>query len=188
MDAGVGEALVDVGLTVQPAEAEGTPATVAGRKLLAVASVLARPISAVIDRAIAKTSGPSLETVALERVDSVDAAAVLARVVVAVVDVVLAMPAVEPEWAVADVRPERVPARAAVEARVVLSAVVLLDLAVLSGKPDGADAAVVVDEVGAHATVLAGPRPAFVDVCFAVGAVETWKRRSNCNRCINSFL
>ena len=117
VDAGVGEALVDVELAVLAFGAGLTSTPVAGRKLLALASVLARPVAAVTDRPVAKASGPGGLALALEGADVVDAAAVLARVVLAVVDVDLAPPAGEADGASALVVVEVVGADPAVEAR-----------------------------------------------------------------------
>ena len=83
---------------------------------------------------------------------------------------------IESRRAIATEGGERVPACAAVEARVV-GALVHVRLAVLAGEPVGAAAPVVVDLVGADAAVEAGPARALVLVGFAVGAGVAYNER-----------
>ena len=117
VDAGIGEALVDVELAVLAFSSGQTATAIAGQKLLTVASILAWAVSAVTDWPVAKAARPARLTLALERADVVDAAAVLARVVLAVIDVDLAPPAGEADGASALVVVEVVGADAPVEAR-----------------------------------------------------------------------
>ena len=81
---------------------------------------------------------------------------------------------IESRRAIATEGGERVPACAAVEARVV-GALVHVRLAVLAGEPVGAAAPVVVDLVGTDAAVKAGPACALVLVGLAMGAGVTCK-------------
>jgi hypothetical protein len=173
VNAGVGEALVDVVLAVLSISSVRTFAAVSGRKLFTQTSILAWPAPAFIDRPVAKISGPSQLTITLEGVDAVNALAVLARVVLAVVDVDLAPPAGKSGHAVAQEGGERVAARSSILAGVVSAAIILVDFAVLSGEADGAGAAVAVDQVCADAAVDAGARAALVQVGLAVGAGVT---------------
>lgn len=48
-----------------------------------------------------------------------------------------------------------------------------MDLAVVPGKTDWAGAVVIVDQVAAHSSVVAGTRTALVDVCFTIGSRKT---------------
>jgi hypothetical protein len=132
VDAGVGEALVDVVLAVLAFSSGRTTAAVSGRTLLALAAILAGPAPAFIHRPVTEISSPSLIALTLEGVDVVDATSVPARGVFAVVDVDLAVASGEAQGAVADVGAERVSAGAPVEAGIVPAAVILLHLAVLS--------------------------------------------------------
>ena len=173
VDAGVGEALVDVVLAVLSISSVRTFAAVSGRKLFTLTSILTRPAPAFIDWPVTKISGPSQLAIALEGVDVVNALAVLARVVLAVVDVDLAPPAGKSGHAVAQEGGERVAARSSILAGVVSAAIILVDFAVLSGKANGAGAAVAVDQVCADAAVDAGARAALVQVGLAVGSGVT---------------
>ena len=173
VDAGIGEALVDVELAVLALSSGRTFALISGRKFFTLASVLTRPTSASIYCPVAKITGPSGLTIALEGVDVVDALAVLARIVFAVVDVDLAPPAGKSGQAIAEEGGERVSAGTSVETRIFSSAIVFVLLAVLSGESDGAGAAVAVDQVGADAAVDAGARAAFVQVSFTISSGVT---------------
>ena len=119
-------------------------------------SILTGAATAFINWTIAKISTPSGLAVTLEGVDIVDALAVLARVVVAVIDVDFTPAAGESGYAIAQEGGEGIPAAASVEARIFPAAIVFVHVAVLSGKSDGAGAAVAVDQVCADAAVEAG--------------------------------
>ncbi len=173
VDAGIGEALVDIVLAVLSISSVRAFAAVSRRKLFTLTSILTRPAPAFIDWPVTKISGPSQLAIALEGVDAVNALAVLARVVLAVVDVDLASPAGKSGNAIAQEGGERVAARSSILAGVVSAAIVLVDFAVLSGEADGAGAAVAVDQVCADAAVDAGARAALVQVGLAVGSGVT---------------
>lgn len=115
----------------------------------------------------------------MKRVDPVDTGAVTARILAAVIFVHFTTVAGVARTAVAGVGTEAVAACAAVEAWVVVPAVVHVSLALFTAETDGASATVAVDAVGTDATVFARVGAAFVHVRLAVPAGVAWHAKTS---------
>ena len=102
MQARIGEALIDIILAVLSICARETAAPISRCQLLTLTSILAGPVTTLICRTIAKTSGPSRMAIALKRINVIDASAVFAWIVFAVIDVDLTPSAGESGFALSD--------------------------------------------------------------------------------------